>query len=280
MAQENFVHQVFSTKQPIRFHCFQICRNKRRFRKKHRYRFTQHRRKYIMERIISWIYRETSMKTLIAVSSLMAALASSGQAATLVAFQGVAGASVPASIEAAGVTGFDLNRSIGVIANAGGTFNSRDWEEGTDKLSALSNNNAIFWGLTIGAGSAYDLTSFEIDYDRSATGPNSIAIDLFIDNVNQGEVFSDNAVLNSGAQSALVDLSAFQNVTGSVFFRLSGWGATSSAGTFDIENDLAGGYGIIVSGNPIAAVPLPAGMPLLLAGIGGLAALRSRRKSA
>lgn len=221
------------------------------------------------------------MKMILAIAGLAVGLASASNAATLAAFEGVNGSSVAAAVEAPGVTGFNLGRSIGVTQNTGSTFNSRDWEEGTDKLSALANNNAIFWGLTIDNGMPYDLTSLEIDYDRSNTGPTSIAIDLFINNANQGEIFSNNAVANSGSQMAFIDLSGFQAVTGSVFFRLSGWGATGSAGTFDIENDLAGGFGIIVSGDAsVAAVPLPAGLPLLLAGLSGIAGLRMRKKPA
>lgn len=217
------------------------------------------------------------MKALM-VSGALAVAASTAQAVTVVAFEGVNGSSVAASVEGAGVTGFDLNRSVGLIQNTGGTFNSRSWNEGTDKVTALANNNAIFWGATIASGTAYDLTSLTFDYDRSGTGPFAIAVDLFINNVFQGEIFSDGAVADSASQVANVDLSAYTNVTGSVFFRLSGWGASTSLGTFDIENDLPGGYGIVVEGDlAIAAVPLPAGMLLLASGLAALGAARRRR---
>ncbi|MEM6939598.1 MAG: hypothetical protein AAF943_05535 [Pseudomonadota bacterium] len=216
------------------------------------------------------------MKSFLAAAAIVAGFATSAQAATLVAFDGVNGSSVAASEEAAGVTGFNLGRSIGLIQNSGNTFNSRGWDEGTDKASALANNNAIFWGLTIDANAPYDLTALEIDYDRSGTGPTSLAIDLFINGQNQGEIFSDPTVLDSGSQTALVDLTAFKNVTGSVFFRLLAWGATSSLGTFDIENDLGNNRGIIVTGE-VSPIPLPAGLPLMLLGLGGVAALRMRK---
>ena len=223
------------------------------------------------------LVKNMMMKSAI-LAAAFAVASTAAQAITLVSFEGVNGATVNGTDEAPGVTQFNLGRSIGLTQNAGLTFNSRDWEEGVDKLTALANNNAIFWGLVIDASSPYDLTTLEIDYDRSNTGPTSMAIDLFIDNVFQAEVFSNNAVANSASQTATVDLSAFSNVTGAVFFRLSAWGASSALGTFDIENDLAGGRGIIISGE-VAAVPLPAGLPLLAGSLALLAGLRRRQKS-
>lgn len=217
------------------------------------------------------------------VAAALAGSAITAEAATLAAFEGVNGTAVPGVALAPGVSPFILSRSVGLTQNAGSTFNSRDWEEGTDKLSALANNNSIFWGLTIAASNPYNLTDMLFDYDRSGTGPFSIAVDLFIDNVFQGEVFSDASVEDSASQIATVDLSSFQNVTGSVFFRLTGWGATSANGTFDIENDLMLGgqnYGILIKGEPVAPVPLPAGLPLLAsAGLAMGLFGRKRRKA-
>lgn len=215
---------------------------------------------------------------LIPAVALAAGLAGPAKAATVVAFKGVSGSTVNGVEEGAGVSQFNLGRSIGLTQNSGATFNSRDWEEGTDKASALANNNAIFWGFN--TTSAYDLTSLEISYDRSNTGPSNIAIELFLNGALQGEIFGDSDVSPTG-ETALVDLSAFNAVVGSVFFRLSGWGASSANGTFDIENELALGsenYGIIISGDlTVPAVPLPASLPLLAAGLGGVFALRRRK---
>lgn len=218
------------------------------------------------------------VKRIFVSAALLIGSAVAAQSATLVAFDGVSGTSVPGTLEAPGVTGFDLGRSVGVVENTGSTFNSRDWEEGTDKLSALVNNNAIFWGFTTTI--AYDLTSVELAYDRSNTGPVSISIDLFVNNVFQGEIFADTDVSTSG-ETALIDLSAFDAIEGSVFFRLLGWGATSSLGTFDIEDKVSLGaekYGIVISGEAVPAVPLPAGLPLLLGGVGVLAMARRAKR--
>ena len=95
----------------------------------------------------------------------------------------------------------------------------------------------------------------------------------------QGEIFRDeNVNPNSSVTfgTANIDLTAFDNVE-NAFFRLSGWNATSDAGTFDIENRASlGGKGIVVTG-ALSPVPLPAGLPMLAAGLGLMAVLRRRR---
>lgn len=216
------------------------------------------------------------MKSKILTAALALLVAAPASAATIVAWESentATGTRLPASEEGAFVTQFSLGRSSGLLGATGGTFNSRDWEEGTDKLSALANNNAIFWGFNATQG--YDLTSLSIGYDRSDLGPVSIAIDFFINNVFQGEIFADTSVADNSTASATIDLTGFDNVQNG-FFRLSGWGGSNPAGTFDIENRSAfGGNGIVLTGE-LSAVPLPAGVLLLLTGIGALGVARRR----
>ncbi|AXI45484.1 hypothetical protein C1J03_05195 [Sulfitobacter sp. SK012] len=58
---------------------------------------------------------------------------------------------------------------------------------------------------------------------------------------------------------------------------LTGFGAISGSGTFDFENKLMGGNAIILTGSQIAAVPLPAGLPLLAGGLMLMGIVRRRR---
>ena len=211
------------------------------------------------------------------VSGLVAALAlaTTANAATVVEFTSVNGIEVAADAEGTGVTGFSLGRSTGLDFNMGGTFNSNDWFVGGDKLQALAAKDSLFWGFNSTIG--YDLDTLSFGYDRSGTGPKSIAVDFFINNVFQGEIFADLDVAENSTALATIDMSGFDNVTNG-FFRLTGWNATSDRGTFDIENRAAlGGKGIIVTGE-IAPVPLPAGLPLLLGGLVLLAGLRRLRR--
>ena len=64
----------------------------------------------------------------------------------------------------------------------------------------------------------------------------------------------------------------------------SGWSifdarAINDAGQIAATGSFEGGYRQAVLLTPVAAVPLPAGLPLLLAGLGGLALLRRGRRT-
>lgn len=210
----------------------------------------------------------------IATALALALAAVPASAATIVAWESTnTDGRLAATDEGDFVTQFSLGRSKGLLPNNGGTYNSRDWQVGGSKLTALRDNDALFWGFNSSQG--YDLTSLSIGYDRSGEGPLNIAIDLFINNVFQGQIFSDTAVADNSSAAATIDLTAFDNIQNG-FFRLVGWGAESTRGTFDIENrSTFGGRGIVLSGE-LTPVPLPAGLPLLLAGLGAFAVVRRR----
>ncbi len=201
-------------------------------------------------------------------------IAPTAKAATVVAFTSVNGVTVAADVEGAGVSGFNLSRSTGLEQNVGSTFNSRDWQVGGSHLDAVANHESIFWGFNSTIG--YDLGVLSFGYDRSNNGPQSIAVDFFIAGIFQATIYADNSVASNSTATAVIDLSGYDNVTNG-FFRLSGWNAISSAGTFDIENRAAlGGKGIVLTGQA-SVVPLPATLPLVLAGLGAFGIARRRR---
>jgi hypothetical protein len=205
---------------------------------------------------------------------LALAAAAPASAATVLAYDTVNGPSVAASVEHYGVTGYDLARGSGVTQNAGSDFNSRGWT-GSSILDAAIDDDVLEWGFS--STKTYFLETLDIAYDRSPTGPTTIAIFAAINGGGFTQIFSDTSVSATSETNSIdlttsvVDFSSVDDVT----FRLFGWGATSAAGTFDIETGKVGEgsqFGISILG----VVPLPAGLPLLAGGLGLL--VFTRRK--
>lgn len=218
------------------------------------------------------------MKTFLASAVMTALCALPASAATIVGYTSAnsAGGIAPTTLEA-GVTGFDLERGAGLTQNNGSTYNSRGWTE-TTIGNALLDEDYLEFGFS--SVDAYDLATLDIRYDRSGSGPSNIEILASTDGVLFGSIFSDSAIRPNGEFNS-IDLSSFANIT-NLTLRLVGWGANSGAGTFDIENaGSLGGEGIQINGERtiIAAIPLPAGLPLMLGGLGLFGVLRHRRKT-
>ncbi len=221
------------------------------------------------------------------------------QAVTIAAYEIPTNASfIVASEEADGVDANVLSRAGGLVSTGVGTFRSKSWTLYGDANAARASYNSITWGFN--STTAYDLTTLDIRYDGSNKGPKSIVIDAI---VNGGapvyDIYSDHNIDTAGETNLGIDLSMFTNVT-SIQFILSGWGATKEKGTFELRN-MADGPALRINGasgpvalsgnlneravnrngefgdNLLPAVPLPAGLPLLLAGLGGLAVLRRRK---
>ncbi|QDT17717.1 PEP-CTERM sorting domain-containing protein [Alienimonas californiensis] len=191
----------------------------------------------------------------------------------IVAFQSkTSSGTVPAGLTGAGVIDTPLERGGGLKADSGGTFSSTGWTVEGDVATAIAAGDFLTWGFTSDA--AYDLTDLGIRYDRTFSGPGSLAIDLSVNGGNFERVFSDDDVDATGETLSGIDLSRFSGVT-SATFRLAGWDALLSTGLFEIENDFTIGgasYGIVVNGDVAgpAAVPEPGAALLLgLAGAGG-----------
>jgi len=212
-----------------------------------------------------------------AVASL--AIASQSAGVTIVAYTpgnqasdpGSPDPGVAASVVATNVTAATLARGAGLSWNTGGDFNSRSWDGGTDSASAQTAGDYIEWGFTTTV--PIDLATLDIRYDRSPTGPTNVDILVAINGGSFSSVFTDGTVSTSSENNAGIDLSAHTSVT-SATFRLAGWGASSGAGTFDVEDTTAfdGSNGLVVSGT---FVPEPT--TALLGALGLLGILRRRR---
>jgi hypothetical protein len=189
------------------------------------------------------------------------------QAGLIVAYDGSNSTeSLPASEFDPSVTTADLMRGTGLNAGTGSTYNSSGWnDESTDYLE---------WGWS--SSPPINLTDLDLRYDRSASGPTSLDIQLSVNGGAYQSIYTDADVLEAGEEALDIDLSTFLNVT-SASFRLFGSGASSGSGTFDIEplGGVTPNRGIVVNG--VAAVPEPSSMALLMVAGIPLAIIRHNR---
>jgi hypothetical protein len=150
-----------------------------------------------------------------------------------------------------------LTRGSGVTTNntaASNTWGGNGWA--STSSAGLSGNKFVTFGLTVGAGATLSLTSLELYYRRSSTGPTSAYWDY---QVNGGAWTSIGTFANafpststSGAQMTQLNLgtvAGLQNLpAGSVVtIRLAPYGATSSAGTWYVFNK--SGLDLVLTGS-------------------------------
>ena len=203
-------------------------------------------------------------------------------AATVVAYESSNSSTGVAAFDTSfGVSGSLLERGPSLLVGAGTTFNSQNWSTSRDKITALATGSFLTWGFTSSVG--YDLSTLDIRYDRSGLGPRQIAINAIINGVRHNDIFTDDRVSGGGETHTGIDLSSFTNVTDAVF-ELVGFDARRPRGAFDIEPITGGGPGIVVTGEPtpptppVAPIPTPASLPLILSALALLAVgVKSRR---
>ena len=147
------------------------------------------------------------------------------------------GESSPQSISVANSTSVELSRGAGIGINSGASFNSNGFAENS-LANAISANDYVEWSLSANSGYILNISSFEIDYDRSNSGPTDISIRTSLDNYGS-DIYTDSGFSANGVETT-VDLSSSPLVSsdgGTITFRLYGWNG-ASGGTFDIEDDL------------------------------------------
>ena len=149
---------------------------------------------------------------------------------------------------------------------------------GFDTASGLAHLFSFFvdFNVAVSGGSTRTLTDVTLGGgDLSATG-DAFSEVIFVDVINtpsvELEIFEDTRTGSSQTSETamlggLSSLDLFGTVEGNTFVD----GATAGLSTFSLTFDLAG------TAPPPSPIPLPAGLPLLLAGLGGLALLRGRK---
>ena len=139
--------------------------------------------------------------------------------------------------QSAHLSASDLSVGMGVTANNGGSYNWRSWNA-TSVTEASSLGEFFEWSVT--AISGVDINNLSIKYDRSPTGPQSMEIHASTDGfATAGTVlYTDPTVSTSGENALGIPLGSLGSIPPgmTLTFRLYAFGATQSAGTFDLEN--------------------------------------------
>ncbi|MBN1928890.1 MAG: PEP-CTERM sorting domain-containing protein [Chlorobiaceae bacterium] len=156
-------------------------------------------------------------------------------------------------------TALGIGRGSGITGRSGDNrYSASSWSEG-----GLDTSDYFTFILDANDGYQMSLTSFSYTGQRSSTGPSAFAFRSSLDS------FATD-IGTPAATGATIDLSAssFQSLTGPVEFRLYGYSAGGSTGTFGVENYAFNGE--------VAAIPEPQTLSLL--GVGALLLLLKRRR--
>lgn len=156
-----------------------------------------------------------------------------------------------------------IGRGTGLTASsASDRYSASGWNS-----SSLDLNDYFTWALAPTTGHALSLTSFVYSGQASGSGPTSLSFRSSLDSFSAGI----GTPVTSGATLSLSD-AIFQDLTTPIEFRLYGWSASSSGGTFSV-NDFS--FNGTVSA--LSAVPEPSTYAAI-AGLLALAAAMYRRQ--
>lgn len=180
-----------------------------------------------------------------------------------------------------------ISRGAGLAAsNLANSFSSNNFSTDSTTLEqAILDDDYLTFSISPQSGYQVSLSTLDVNFRRSSTGPNTFqwaySIDGFTtNNVNIGSEISFTSTATDGvaqSQISLAGISALQSITGTATFRLYGYG--SAGGTFAIGrltgNDLS------INGI-VTAVPEPSTYAAILGGVAlvGVMAIRRRKPAA
>ena len=174
------------------------------------------------------------------------------------------GTSTPTSNSIDYISTTPLSFGPGVSSATGVVFIARNWTNN----SSIDTNDYIEWSITADPEFTVNISSLEINYDRSASvigligaGPKKVTLKSSLDGYT-ADLFTDTSV-SSGSETNTITTNLTSAVGGTITFRLYGYEAKDLAawlglptGTFNIENNLGTvlgitGTGIIIKGSVV-----------------------------
>jgi hypothetical protein len=170
-------------------------------------------------------------------------------------------ASINASTLDANLNTATLIRNGGVNATAlVNTFSSTNYTAAGTRTDAVTNNLGMSFTLSAQSGYQVSLSTLDVRFRRSGTGPNAFVWRYSTDGINFTDIGSDisfTSTITGGVaqtQINLAGISALQNVPSgtTITIRLNGWGASATGGTFAIGRSLTSGatdYSLAIGGS-------------------------------
>jgi hypothetical protein len=134
----------------------------------------------------------------------------------------------------ANITVSGIGRGPGILGNnASNRYNSRDWSTAT----SIESMDYFTFTLTPNVGYEIDFVSFVYTSQASPDGPTVFAFRSSLDGFA-----SDIGVPTAGGTTISLSSATYQNITASIEFRLYGWDANTSAGTFSVNDFTFNGF--------------------------------------
>jgi hypothetical protein len=153
------------------------------------------------------------------------------------------------------ITVSGIGRGSGINANnAANRYNANSWDSAGIDLTAY-----FTWTLTPSSGFLIDFSDFVYSGQASGSGPTSFAFRSSVDGFT-----ADIGAPTAGGTTINLSGASFQNITSSVEFRLYGWGASASGGTFSVNDFTFNGT---VAAVPEASAFVFGGMICMVAGL-------------
>lgn len=159
-----------------------------------------------------------------------------------------------------------------------GWFNTGNTVAGNTLAEAIAGNDYIQFVVTPDALFGFDVTEFVFTWDRSSTGPSSVALRSSADNF-AADLGSVTGMISGGAATTTdrtIAISGLTGLTSATTFRLYGFGATATGGTGGFDTTTGDTVPNVQLNGEVYAIPEPSRAILL--GLGSIGLIFRRRR--